>query len=217
MTRRNRAAITPQSRRNHAWGAKGWQRQHDLISMRACFFSNEATPTTTARVMTEADSSGMTSPILRALRDHWLALKGKRAMPSRADIEPTDIPALLPHIVLVDVFGAPPAFRYRLIGTAVTKIAGRDATGRILDETLYGANTDRVLRTYRETVADRSPKAVREIVQFVDKDWIKTEVLLMPLSGDGRTIDMIIGAVDIVDQDPNPRHRDRRETLDWIK
>ena len=116
-------------------------------------------------------------------------------MPSRADIDPVHIPALLPHIILVDVIGAPPVFRYRLIGTAITKIANRDATGRILDESLYGANTERVLRTYRETVADKSPKAVREIVQFVDKDWIKTEVILMPLSSDGETIDMIVGAV----------------------
>lgn len=165
--------------------------------------------------MTEADPLGMTSPILRALRDHWLSLKGDRAMPARADIDPTHIPALLRHLVLVDVMGAPPVFRYRLIGTAVTRIANRDATGRVLDESLYGANTDRVLRTYRETVADKSPKAVREIVQFVDKDWIKIEVLLMPLSSNGGTIDMIIGAVDIVDQDPNPGERDLREALDW--
>lgn len=138
-------------------------------------------------------------------------------MPSRADIDPVDIPALLPHIILVDVIGAPPVFRYRLIGTAITKIANRDATGRVLDESLYGANTERVLRTYRETVADKSPKAVREIVQFVDKDWIKTEVILMPLSSDGETIDMIIGAVDIVDEDPNLRDLDRREDLDWTR
>lgn len=136
-------------------------------------------------------------------------------MPARADIDPTHIPALLRHLVLVDVMGAPPVFRYRLIGTAVTRIANRDATGRVLDESLYGANTDRVLRIYRETVADKSPKAVREIVQFVDKDWIKIEVLLMPLSSNGGTIDMIIGAVDIVDQDPNPGERDLREALDW--
>ena len=167
--------------------------------------------------MTEADPSGVTSPILRAFRDHWLALKGERAMPSRADIDPVHIPALLPHIILVDVIGAPPVFRYRLIGTAITKIANRDATGRILDESLYGANTERVLRTYRETVADKSPKAVREIVQFVDKDWIKTEVILMPLSSDGETIDMIVGAVDIVDEDPNLRDLDRREDLDWTR
>lgn len=165
--------------------------------------------------MTEADPSGMTSPILHALRDHWLALKGNRAMPARADIDPTHIPTLLPHIVLVDVAGAPPVFRYRLIGTMVTKIANRDATGRVLDESLYGANTERVLRAYRETAADMSPKAVREIVQFVDKDWIKTEVLLMPLSSDGENIDMIVGAVDIVDKDPTPREPDRREDLDW--
>lgn len=157
----------------------------------------------------------MTSPVLGRLRDYWLARRGAREMPARADIDPLDIPALLPHLVMVDVIGAPPVFRYRLIGTGVTEMANRDATGRYLDESLYGANTDRMLQTYRDTVATRSPQAVREIVQFVRKDWVTIEALLLPLSADGQAIDMVLGVVDVLDKVPDPRWRDRRECLDW--
>ncbi len=165
--------------------------------------------------MIQADPSAMMSPILRQLRDYWLALRGERTMPSRADIDPVHIPALLPHIVLVDVIGAPPVFRYRLVGTGVTEIANRDATGCILDESLYGNNTDRMLLAYRETVADGRPKAVREVVQFVQKDWVRIEVLLMPLSADGQNIDMILGAVDMIDASREIRRRAPRQVLDW--
>lgn len=163
--------------------------------------------------MTDAVVSWLTSPVLRGLRDYWRDLRGARAMPSRADIDPAHIPSLLPYVFLVDVAGTPPVFRYRLIGTEITKMAGRDATGCLLDEGLYGDNTDRMLLTYRACVADRSPKAVRETVQFVDKDWITVEVLLVPLSPDGGDITMIFGGVDIVDEDA--RFDRPREELDW--
>lgn len=165
--------------------------------------------------MTTAALPSMTSPVLRKLRDYWLGLRGERAMPARADIDPLHIPALLPQVVLVDVIGAPPVFRYRLIGTDVVEMANRDATGRALDESLYGANTERMLLAYRETVADCSPKAVREIVHFVAKDWVTIEVLLLPLSNDGHTVTMILGGVDIVDEKPATRNRDQRDVLDW--
>ena len=138
-------------------------------------------------------------------------------MPARPDIDPVHIPALLPHVILVDVLGAPPVFRYRLIGTGVTEMANRDATGRILDESLYGANTERILAAYRDVVAQAAPVAVREIVQFVPKDWIRTEVLLLPLSADGRAVDMILGGVDVVENNRADRRREHheREALDW--
>jgi len=167
--------------------------------------------------MTQTNLSAMTSPVLLQLRDYWLALRGTRAMPARPDIDPVHIPALLPHVILVDVIGAPPVFRYRLIGTGVTEMANRDATGRVLDESLYGANTERILAAYRDVVAEAAPVAVREIVQFVPKDWIRTEVLLLPLSADGRAVNMILGGVDVVENNRADRRREHheREALDW--
>ena len=165
--------------------------------------------------MTNTAPSSMTSPVLRRLRDYWLALKGDREMPARQDIDPLDIPSLLPNTFLVDVIGAPPQFRYRLIGTRVTEIANRDATGRFLDEDLYGADTERMLTAYWEMMAARAPAAVREIVQFVRKDWIKVEALLMPLSTDGRDIDMVLGGVDVIDEAPGIKRREQRQPLDW--
>ncbi len=48
-------------------------------------------------------------------------------MPARGDINPADIPALLPHLGIIEK--ADGELRYRLIGTALARELGRDVTG----------------------------------------------------------------------------------------
>jgi hypothetical protein len=71
----------------------------------------------------------------RPLFDYWEQRLRGRIAPTRADIDPLDIPArLLPHILLIDVEHDPVDFRYRLAGTAADTIHGQSLKGvRILD------------------------------------------------------------------------------------
>ena len=46
---------------------------------------------------------------------YWLKKRGSGAMPSRSDIDPADIPALLPYVSLVHKVGG--EFRFRLVGS----------------------------------------------------------------------------------------------------
>lgn len=55
---------------------------------------------------------------------YWLARRGERRFPSRADIEPTDIPHFLSGIMLLDVYYDPLDFEYRLIGGDIVKRSG---------------------------------------------------------------------------------------------
>jgi hypothetical protein len=59
---------------------------------------------------------------------YWLAKRGTRVMPARSDINPADFPLLLPYLVLVE--SVDDQFRYRLVGSAITRAAGYDPTGR---------------------------------------------------------------------------------------
>jgi len=78
-------------------------------------------------------------------------------MPRRGDLDPIEIPLLLPNIMLVDV-EEPRRFRYRLIGTDCTQSHGFDATGRYLDEVLRDmAYRTFVIALYEECVAKRRP------------------------------------------------------------
>src|SRR5215469_5086608 len=77
-------------------------------------------------------------PTLVALHRYWDGKRGGRMMPSRRDLDPSEIVKLLPHIYMVDVLRDPLRFRYRLIGTAICAFLGRDYTGRAVDAATYG-------------------------------------------------------------------------------
>jgi hypothetical protein len=74
---------------------------------------------------------------------YWQGLRRGRLMPARRDIDPLDIGALLPNVVLLDVIHQPATepvqgvsagldLRFRLVGTEVAARSARDYTGRRL-------------------------------------------------------------------------------------
>src|SRR3546814_944585 len=71
---------------------------------------------------------------VKELYDYWCAKRGDRAMPGRDDIDPAEIKALLPYVLLTDVHHQPPRVFIRLVGTAVAEAAGRNLTGQWLHE-----------------------------------------------------------------------------------
>jgi hypothetical protein len=131
-------------------------------------------------------------------------------MPSRADIDPVEIPKLLPDVMLVERL-EDGRYRYRLIGTENSRAHGVNATGRFLDEVLpgpdYGAH---VLGLYDECVEQRRA-LYSECLFFAPsrRDPERhTKVLFMPLSSDGGAVNMIfvIQVFHYIDQATRERH-----------
>ncbi len=157
----------------------------------------------------------ITASSLLSLRDYWISAREKREFPARRDIDPLHIPKVLPVLTLVDVFHDPLRFRYRLIGTKITEMAGRDATGKWLDEELYGDKTDNMLWIFRSCSTQKAPIAVREKIQFIDKSWVLVEALAVPLGETDEKVDIIMICVEIVDDPLLDHPRDVSYTLDW--
>ena len=86
--------------------------------------------------MPEAGEAAIADVRLRALFGYWREKRGDGTMPARADLDPLEIPTLLPIVGLVDVLDGGARFRYRLVGTEIVDVDGHDATGRFLDEVL---------------------------------------------------------------------------------
>ena len=139
----------------------------------------------------------ISSEILMEIRDYWVDLKQNRLMPLKQEFNPAAIVRHLPYVVLVDVFQDPLQFRYRLLGTKITELAGRNVTGKWLDEELYGDRTDDMLWMFRSCASSKRPVAVREQVQFVDKSWVNVDVVAFPLSDADGNITVILSAVDL--------------------
>lgn len=129
---------------------------------------------------------------LRQLLDYWRRIADGKPLPSRADLEPTDIPALLPYIALIDVEDAPRRFRWRLIGTHLTRALGYDNTGQYFDEAYSGQALLDLMDIYEQVVQTGEP--IRHYGQptFADKVYAEYESTHLPLSANGESVDMIL-------------------------
>ena len=135
------------------------------------------------------------SDALRELHRYWSSKLAGRSMPSRADIDPTEIPALLPHVLLADVEHDPFRVRFRLIGTHIVNSVGRDATGRYFEEVYHEGLRDGMIGLYGNVV--RSKKPIRYFGETVisDERYREYESVHMPLSDDGRTVNIVLAGL----------------------
>jgi hypothetical protein len=133
-------------------------------------------------------------PLQRQMYAYWQKKRGPRCMPSRRDIDPTEIPRLLPNVLISEYVpvGDGGRWRYRLCGTAVAAAFGCNPTGRFIDELTkgdYRAFIERIHRIVREeqrALFCASEYASAENLQ------ISAKRLLLPLMTDGRQVDQII-------------------------
>jgi hypothetical protein len=163
-----------------------------------------------ATAASESAASPITDARLGQAHDYWRRKAAGRAMPRRADIDPTEIPKLLPDVMLVDVLPEG-RYRYRLIGTENTQAQGMNATGRYLDEVLPGPEyKGHVIALYDECVFSR--RALYSECLFMSPQQRATErhtkVLFMPLAEDGDTVNMVfvMQVFFYIDQATRERH-----------
>ena len=100
------------------------------------------------------------SPQITRLEAYWQGKRQGRLLPSRADIDPTEIKDLLPQIILVRIEHDPLRVKYAVIGTASAEAAGFDYTGRYLDEVSYGdgrAAVEHLVEGYLRCVETGTP------------------------------------------------------------
>ena len=109
-----------------------------------------------------------------------------------ADVEPADVPALLPHLQLVDIVDG--RFRYRLVGTALVTPSGATIPANIptrcsrTPAALHLPGFTAVREARRPMFLRSRYLTNRDVELFADR-------LYLPLSQDGREVDMILGAL----------------------
>jgi hypothetical protein len=134
------------------------------------------------------------SPSLQRLYAYWQERRREREFPARRDIDPLDFRYALGHVMLLDVLREPLRFRFRLHGTALTLRAGYDMTGKMADELPNARNRDMLVARCRAVVERRQPLVTTD-ERLVGRRTSAYEVLWLPLSDDGSTISMLMGAL----------------------
>lgn len=150
----------------------------------------------TAQTPHEIAAESFTSDAVRQGYDYWRAKITGDRLPSRADIEPTEIPALLPHVVLLDVSDDPRDFRYRLIGTMVARHLSRDRTGTWMSEIDHQKAPSTIWENCSKAVDHRRP--IVSNIPYVGplKDILEAEDVILPLVDAADRVNMLLVFVD---------------------
>ncbi len=135
---------------------------------------------------------------LESLYRHWLGKRRGRDMPCRADIDPLEIPAeIWPHTMLLDVVwqGETPRFRYRRVGEVFWRLAGREPTGRFIEDVLpeKGGYRRYILDIYEEMVARRAAMYTENRFTLEGRrTTMLTRRISLPLSAPGERVNMVL-------------------------
>lgn len=135
-------------------------------------------------------------PRVRRLYDEWRRIHpSEGGLPGRQHFDPATVPDVLPNLRLIEVHRAPLRLRYRLLGSRVDVVHGRNLANQWLDEAHAGdPNLANLLREYMRVVESGRPSWRRGVPWVVPEPECATvEVLRLPLARDGHTVDMILG------------------------
>jgi hypothetical protein len=141
-------------------------------------------------------ASQLSASRLRQALEYWNGKRAGRPMPARRDLDPVEIPALLPWLMLIDVITAPALdFSYRLIGTEVRRIAHANNTGQRFSALPGKGRGSVVFDNCEQVVTSRAPFSRSPPYVGPDPAVTRCENLLLPLSSDGTAVDMILQVV----------------------
>jgi hypothetical protein len=134
-------------------------------------------------------------PSLLALHDYWQDKRSHRQIPSRKDIDPVELGPHLGNTILIDVENEPLRLRYRLIGTRITEVMGRDSTGKYYDEIYPVELLESIYDSFRWIIDNKAPLRTHGEAFYPDKNFYAYETLNLPLSDDGELVNMVFGGL----------------------
>jgi len=143
-----------------------------------------------------SDLAAPRDPILVRLHDYWQGKRGDRLMPSRADIDPAELRTLVHYVSLYDVGGPGEPFRVRLVGRAIEEFVGKNYTGLSVTAGMPPEAAKRMVEILGSVVAARTPRFRTGYAYWhKDRSYRHFEACFLPLSPDGRTVNMIFAGI----------------------
>ncbi len=127
----------------------------------------------------------------RELFDYWRSCAKGRPLPSRADINPAAIAALLPGISILEA-ASQTRLIYRLAGTRLRDIFGQEVTGKSVFDLELGEKQGYWHTVYRKVVEERMPMQGAVKGPVVDRDHVVLFWLRLPLADDGQIVNKVL-------------------------
>lgn len=136
-------------------------------------------------------------PNVRECLAYWRQIRSEgETIPRRRDLDPAGMPKLLPHLWMLDVIRSPaPRYRYRLIGGAIVEAGLPAKRGDWFDEAIPKHQSPELIALFDQVTAlpglidwRRGPPQISHSTYIAG-----IERLLLPLKGDGESIDIVLG------------------------
>jgi hypothetical protein len=134
-------------------------------------------------------------PLVGAFYDYWVSAAPAAQLPGRQHILPEEIPSFLSRMFMLDVAREPLRFRYRLCGTELVRSLGREVTGMWLDEAHPQLVENPDSRERFRFMVEAGCATWRKGAPLWTRhpDHRSLETCIVPLAGDGATVDKLLG------------------------
>lgn len=129
---------------------------------------------------------------LESLYRHWLDRRENGSLPSRDSFDVMDLQPWMGHLILIAVIDGGEDFLYRLHGTTLVGIVGKDLTGRLVSGFRDERRRIGLTRKYRQVVRSGEPLFITCDHNPVELNFKSIRKLILPLSDNGRDVDMLL-------------------------
>ncbi len=146
----------------------------------------------------------ISSPLLREFYAYWQGKRNGRRWPARADLDPLDIPRLLPHVAMLDIRRDPLDLVCRLMGTQVVGGFGAEMT-RLGIRDLPMSNARDLFEALAASALDGQARRIGAVYHTVQNRSKHIDWLALPLSSDGQTPNLLFGGA-IIRTPPSADH-----------
>ncbi|HEX9449046.1 MAG TPA: PAS domain-containing protein [Dongiaceae bacterium] len=132
---------------------------------------------------------------LASLFDYWKGKAGDRQMPAYRDIDAVEMKTWLGNLVVVEFTDSLFNYRIRLEGTNIEQFYGDRRTGHGVEIVTSADERDLLMRQYRPVFEHGRPAYYEAAFENSYGIYSHQAKLLLPLSDDGHTVNMILAAI----------------------
>ncbi len=129
----------------------------------------------------------------RELYGYWRSCAQSKPIASRFDIDPVDIPHLLPGLSLLDAGADLYDLRYRLAGTRVREIYGTEITGRTVFDSGLSHKQDYWRTVYSKVIEKQTPMQGTVRGPISGREHLILVWMRLPLSGLSGRVERVLG------------------------
>jgi hypothetical protein len=138
------------------------------------------------------------SPLVAAGHRYWLSKHRDGRLPGRDALDPMEMRQFLSNVALVDVQPDPLDFRYRLIGTAITKHLFRDYTSTWMSEIDHQKPGSTIFENCREVVKTQKPLFNATPYVGPDREFLTHQEIIAPLIDASDNVAMLFVVIEFI-------------------